>query len=216
MNNIRVLVACEESQLVTIAFRARGFDAFSCDIQDCSGGHPEWHIKDDVLAHLNDGWDLMIAHPPCTYLSYVGMRHWNKPGRAELRASGMKFFMQMVAAPINHIAVENPLGEPNKSYRKPDQTIHPYFFGDSALKRTCLWLKNLPRLEYSLHENMFYPRTGTDYPEPMAYLKTTGKAIHWTEYKHGGAVRSKSWRGIANAMAEQWGNYLLEARGVTE
>ena len=212
--NKRVLVACEESQVVTMAFRARGFEAFSCDVIEQSGGHPEWHIKDDVLKHLDDGWDLMIAHPPCTYLSYVGMRHWHKPGRAELRAQGMAFFMACVNAPIKHIAIENPLGEPSRAYRKPDQTIHPYFFGDKALKRTCLWLKNLPKLEYSLHDNMFWERTATDYPEPMAYLKTTGKAIHWTEYKHGSTIRSKSWDGISQAMAEQWGNYIQSEQGI--
>ena len=202
---MKVLVACEESQVVCKAFRDRGHEAYSCDTHDCSGGHPEWHIKDDVLKHLDDGWDLMVAHPPCTYLSYVGTRHWNKPGRAQLREDAMVFFMRFVNAPIEKICVENPLGYPCKVYRKQDQTIHPYFFGDKHLKRTCLWLKNLPRLIYQLQDDMFGERTASDKPEPMAYLKTTGKAIHWTEYSHGSVVRSKTFQGIAQAMAEQWG-----------
>ena len=97
---MRVLIACEESQRVCIAFRERGHEAYSCDVIDCSGGHPEWHIKDDVLKHLNDSWDLMIAHPPCTYLSYAGTRHWNKPGREELRKKAFEFFMMLYNANI--------------------------------------------------------------------------------------------------------------------
>lgn len=202
---MRVLIACEESQVVCKAFRNKGHEAYSCDTQDCSGGHSEWHIKDDVLRHLDDGWDLMIAHPPCTYLSYVGMRHWNKPGRAELREVAMKFFMEFIEAPIHRICVENPLGYASKAYRKYDQIIQPYYFGDRFLKRTCLWLKNLSKLSWQRHTDMFGEQTETKYPEPLGYLKTTGKAIHWTEYKHGSVVRSRTSQGIADAMADQWG-----------
>lgn len=200
---MRVLVACEFSGIVRDAFAKRGHDAWSCDLLPTE--RPGNHIQGDVLPHLNDGWDLMIAHPPCIYLSYVGNRWWNQPGRSELRDSAMRFFMALINAPIAKICVENPLGFPCKAYRNPDQKIHPYYFGDKQLKRTCLWLKNLPRLQWSMEDDLLGKATATDKPEPFCYLKTTGKPIHWTEYKHGGKTRSKSWEGIANAMADQWG-----------
>lgn len=200
---MKILVACEFSGIVREAFRKKGHDAWSCDFLDTE--IPGNHIKGDVLEILDDGWDLMIAHPPCTYLSYVGTRHWNKPGRAELRQGAMQLFMKFVDAPIERICVENPLGYPSQAYRQPDQTIHPYYFGDEYQKRTCLWLKNLPTLTYQLYDDMFGKRTATDKPKPIYFLKTTGKAIHWTEAVKGGKKRSKSWTGIADAMAEQWG-----------
>lgn len=206
---MKVLVACEESQTVCKAFRALGHEAYSCDILPCSGGHPEWHIQGDALIEAYSGkYDLMIAHPPCTYLSYVGNRHWNKPGRAELRQEAMDFFMQLVNAPIQHICVENPLGEPSRAYRKYDQMIHPYYFGDPYSKRTCLWLKNLPQLKYD-KDNVIKP-------EPLYKLKTNGKSINWVEGISGMSAterqkaRSKTFQGIANAMAEQWGGNLLK------
>ena len=147
---MRVLVACEESQEVCKAFRARGHEAYSCDIQECSGGYPEWHIQDDVLKHL-DGWDLIIAHPPCTYLSAVGTRHLYGGGyiHAERFNQGLKaadFFHKMLNAPCDKICVENPV--PFKIFGLPKYTqiIHPYYFGDPFDKRTCLWLKGLPNL----------------------------------------------------------------------
>jgi hypothetical protein len=203
---MKVLVACEESQTITIAFRNLGHEAYSCDINPCSGGHPEWHLQQDVVPLLTPEWDLMIAHPPCTYLSYVGTRHWNKPGRAELREKAMQFFMLFINEPIKRICVENPLGYPTKVYRKPDQTIHPYYFGDKDQKRTCLWIKNLPKLYWVWKDDMFYKQTAVEKPEPYCFLKTTGKPIYWTEYKHGSIVRSKTFPSIANAMAQQWGN----------
>jgi hypothetical protein len=187
------LVACEFSGIVRDAFIARGHDAVSCDILPTESPGP--HIEGDVLPHLNDGWDMMVAHPPCTYLSYVGNRHWNKPGRAELRSEGMAFFMAIWNAPIEKVAVENPYGEPCKVFRKPDQIIHPFYFGNNRMKKTCLWLRGLPPLAYLWGEA----------PKPLGYLKTTGKAIHWTEIMHGGKVRSKFSPFIAKAMAEQWG-----------
>jgi len=201
---MRFLNGCAKSVHLVEAFEAQGWDAWTCDILPSEGWHK--HIQDDVLKHLNDGWDLMIAHPPCTYLSYVGMRHWNKPGRAELREKAMAFFMEFMNAPIEKICVENPLGFAEKAYRKRDQIIQPYYFGDRYLKRTCLYLKGLPKLYWQPCDDMFGQKSATDYPEPMAYLKTTGKAIHWTEYMHGSEVRSRNFRGIAKAMAEQWGN----------
>ena len=202
---MKILIACEESQAVCIEFRKRGHEAFSCDILPCSGGKLEWHIQDDVLKHLNEGWDMMIAHPPCTYLSYVGMRHWNKPGRAEKREEAMKFFMSLINAPIEKICVENPLGYPSKVYRKPDETIHPYYFGEPFQKRTCLWLKNLPLLKWDKEKVVK--------PEPLYILKGKkgfGKKIHWVEGISGlrkeerQRARSKTFQGIAEAMATQW------------
>ncbi len=199
---MKVLVACEESQRVCIAFRERGHESYSCDILDCSGGHPEWHINDDVLKHLNDDWDIMIAHPPCTYLSYAGTRHWNQDGRAEKRELAMKFFMTLYNADIPKICVENPVGYPNTVFRKADQIIHPYYFGDSTMKRTCLWLKNLPKLDYS--------KTIIEQPKPIYIsngVKTKGKAIHFTEAQTSkqSIIRSRTFHVIARAMAEQWG-----------
>lgn len=202
---MKVLVACEESQAVTIAFRELGHEAYSCDVQPCSGGHPEWHLQQDVLPLLNEGWDLMIAHPPCTYLSYAANRVWNQDGRAELREDARLFFMQLYNAPINKIAVENPVGWMNTVFRKPDQIIHPYYFGDPHKKRTCLWLKGLEPLKW---EKGKYP-----IPEPLGYYQSgakKGKAIWYSDGAKGGKdrakIRSKTFEGIAKAMAMQWGS----------
>lgn len=235
---MNVLIACEESQEVCKAFRARGHRAFSCDIQECSGGHPEWHILGDALEALNppdgcfatqDGiththtqWDLLIAHPPCTYLSNVATRMYSlrcTPAekvtkRWEERARAAVFFMRFMLADIPMIAVENPVGFMNTAYRKADQIIHPYYFADGTddaenyhNKRTCLWLKGLPPLK----------KTAELPPPPPMYIcngeKSKGKRIGWTEGMrgiHGGQVerakaRSKTFPGIAKAMAEQWG-----------
>jgi hypothetical protein len=196
---MRVLVGCEESQTVCKAFRSRGHEAYSCDILPCSGGHPEWHLKMDVSEAIGlTRWDIGIFHPPCTYLSYVGTRHWNDPGREEFRNAAVEFFVSLYNAPIKNVCVENPLGYASKAFKKYDQIIHPYYFGDNAQKRTCLWLRGLPKL---IHPD---PKTLVK-PGPVYILKTNGKKIHWTEANHGGKVRSKFWPGIAQAMAEQWG-----------
>jgi hypothetical protein len=192
---MKVLVACEFSGVVRDAFSRRGHDAWSCDILPTES--PGNHIQDDVLKHLDEGWDLMIAHPPCTYLSYVGTRHWNLPGREQLRLAALGFFIKLYEANIPKVCIENPLGYASKAYKKYDQIIHPYYFGDSAQKRTCLWLRGLPLLAHP------DPRT-IEKPKAIYTLKTNGKKIHWTEANHGGKVRSKFWPGIAEAMAEQW------------
>lgn len=203
---MKILIACEESQTVCTAFRLLGHEAYSCDILPCSGGHPEWHIQDDVLKHLNNGWDMMIAHPPCTYLSYAGTGHWNKPGRAEKRDEAVTFFMSLINAPIEKICVENPLGYMSKVYRKYDQIIHPYYWGEQFQKRTCLWLKNLPLL--------LYDKTKAIKPKPLyTYTNKNGKKkrINWVDGLSGSTnaerqrIRSKTFQGIANAMALQWG-----------
>lgn len=228
---MRVLVACEESQRVCKAFRDRGHEAYSCDILEPSGGHPEWHILGDVLPILNgfcfvdtmdgrqhvipDRWDLIIAFPPCTYLTSAGTRHFsekcNSPEkiaqRVELRREAAEFFFKFINADCDRIAVENPVGYMNTYYRKPNQIIHPYYFGEPYQKRTCLWLKGLPKLE---------PTELLEKPKPMYYCKgekCNGNAINWCEGIRGtkggqsgrARERSKTFEGVALAMAQQWG-----------
>jgi hypothetical protein len=203
----RVLIACEESQTVCKAFRAKGFEAFSCDIQDCSGGHPEWHIKDDVIKHINAGWDLIIAHPPCTYLSKAGAR-WLYAGgnlnqqRLALGLAAKDFFNAMLKANAKHIAVENPT--PMKVYELPDHTqaIQPWQFGHAYSKRTLLWLKNLP---------MLVPTNIVKEHKPYLPSNTGGKK-RGHSYSIGVSKNakqsSKTFEGVAEAMAEQWGAVL--------
>jgi hypothetical protein len=205
---MRVLVACEHSGIVRDAFAKLGHDTWSCDVLPSM--RPGNHIQGDVRQVLNDGWDLMIAHPPCRYLSYAGMRYWHQPGRAEKRAEAMALFMELVNAPIHRICIENPRGYPNQAYRKPDQVIHPYYFGDPHLKRTCLWLKNLPLLWWQKDDDLFGKRTMIAKPEPIgvdsATSKYPGKRRHFTD----GATRnplerSRTFPAVAAAMATQWG-----------
>lgn len=192
---MRVLVACEESQTVCKAFRERGHEAYSCDIEPCSGGNPEWHIQDDVLNHLDDGWDLMIAHPPCTYISNMSNCRIKEPGRIELRIAGPEFFMIFTDTKIPMVAIENPRGLPERAWRRSDQIIQPYQFGHPASKATCLWLKNLPLLEPT---NIVEPIRKWDGKRWRTWvdLVKTDKAKN----------RSKTFPGIARAMAEQWGS----------
>ena len=210
---MKVLVACEESQRVCTAFRELGHEAYSCDIQECSGGHPEWHFQQDVLPLLKEQWDLIIAHPPCTYLTVTGNRWFNveKYGekaiqREREREAAADFFMEFINADCPRIAVENPVGYMSTHYRKPDQIIQPYWFGDRARKATCLWLKGLPKLVptnivdigetfnggYSVGASANYARD------------ENGKILRWSDPRTAKA-RSKTFPGIAKAMAEQWG-----------
>lgn len=215
---MNVLVACEESQEVCKAFRERGHRAFSCDIQECSGGHPEWHICGDVLQVINGDcwfttcdlhthtqagpWDLIIAHPPCTDLAVSGARHFEKKQKDGRQQKSIVFFMQMALARCDRIAVENPVSIMSSAWRKPNQIIQPYQFGDPHRKATCLWLKGLP------------PLTPTQIVEPQlkSYVCKNGKTATFdvTFTKGGGGIqraklRSKTYPGIAKAMAEQWG-----------
>lgn len=203
-----VLVACEESQTVCKAFRERGHEAYSCDIQPCSGGHPEWHIRGDVIPLLNDKWDLIIAHPPCTYLTVTGNRWFNVDRygekalkRLEERNKAVNFFLQIINADCEKICVENPVGIMSTIYRKPTQIIQPYQFGESFSKKTCLWLRGLPDL---VPTNIVYPgvrkkfKSGKTMPEWYANLWNLPPAERAKE-------RSKTFPGIAKAMAEQWG-----------
>lgn len=195
---MRILIACEESQAVCKAFREKGHEAYSCDILPCSGGHPEWHIQGDVLEQLDKGWDMMIAHPPCTYLSNVAAPILFKGGvlnkeRYKKGMSGKRFFMKLYNSKIPKICVENPT--PSKIYKLPpySQAIQPCEHGEPFKKRTCLWLKNLPLLT----------------PTKIIKGEPTTKAGNWYN-KCGKGVsrsvaRSRTFPGIAKAMAEQWG-----------
>ena len=215
---MKVLLACEESQAVCKEFRKRGHEAYSCDILDQSGGHPEWHIKGDVLEVINDGWDMMIAFPPCTHLAVSGAAWFEEKRKDGRQQEGIDFFMEMVNAPIEKIAIENPIGIMSNIYRKPDQIIHPYYFGDEAQKSTCLWLKNLNPLFHQKEPDLFSDKithvgkgefyigirrkTGEIYKQPKWFADAFLKSKTKEEVGH---IRSKTFPGIAKAMAEQWG-----------
>lgn len=202
---MRVLVACEESQRVCIEFRRLGHEAYSCDIEPCSGGHPEWHLQQDVTQLLKMKWDMIIAFPPCTYLSNAGAKHlWKghklNQERYEKGLSAKEFFMQFYNSDCEKIAIENPT--PSKIYELPEksQVIQPYQFGHPYTKRTQLWLKGLPLLE------------PTEIVEPIATWCPSGSYSHKHEDKHRGMFttdraknRAKTFEGVAKAMAEQWG-----------
>lgn len=203
---MKVLIACEFSGIVRDAFTAKGHDAWSCDILPTE--RPGNHYQGDVREMLSDGWDLMIGHPPCTYLSFAGNRHWEQPGRARKRLEALDFFLNLWEAPIEKICLENPLGIASSVINKNHQIIEPFYFGDDARKRTCLWLKNLPPLKYSLKSNLFETATAVPPPAPH-HISISGKAIHFTEAIIGfgsdsGKSRSKTFQGIANTMAAQW------------
>ena len=228
---MNVLIACEASQTVCKEFRALGHEAYSCDIEPCYGGHPEWHIQKDVLkiiehrsvsfftqngkCHTVDKWDLIIAHPPCTYLSNAATRSHSLKGstleqinsRTEKRIKAQEFFMRFANVNCKKVAIENPVGVMNTVYRKPDQIIEPYQFAESeddkenyVTKRTCLWLKGLKPLQGN----------GLDKPNNAELYGrwSNGKARCWNDIqgqKNKATVRSKTFLGIAKAMAEQWG-----------
>lgn len=208
---MKILIACEESQAVCIAFRNKGHEAYSCDIQECSGGHPEWHIQDDVLAQLDKGWDMMIGHPPCTYLSYAATSSWNNAGRLQKRLDALVFFAKLWEATIPKICLENPSGCASPTIAKYTQQIQPWMFGDAESKRTWLWLKNLPQLIHIKEDTLFDTHTHTQ-PKIYGYYKRgkkKGCPIYGNNYlkfsEDKGKIRSKTFPGIANAMAEQWG-----------
>lgn len=205
-------MACEYSGIVRDAFAARGHDAWSCDLLPTERlGN---HIHGDVTKVLGDGWDLMVAHPPCTYLSYAGngwldeTKYGNKATeRIALRDDALKFFMSLLNAPIEKICVENPRGYPMK-FVKPSQIVHPYYFGDSDKKTTCFWLKNLPKLVHIDGDDLFDKNTHADEPKPI-FTDKSGKKRYFTDSLSPGPnrwkIRSKTFQGIANAMASQWG-----------
>lgn len=201
---MKVLIACEFSGIVREAFKAKGHDAWSCDLLPTE--IPGQHIQGDVLEILNDGWDMMIAHPPCTYLSYAGTRSWNYPGRCQKRLEALDFFRQLWEAPIGKICIENPKGCASPTITKYTQEIQPFYFGDREQKATWLWLKNLNPLRHQSSDTLFENKTHTDKPEP-SYIKPDGTPRFFTaginkDRQHN---RSRFFPGIANAMAEQWG-----------
>jgi len=231
---MKILVACEESQAVTKELRKLGHRAYSCDLLPCSGGHPEWHFKQDVFKIIEDRggrlqngkyyrskkkWDMMIAHPPCTYIAVSGAQwyyhpddkhlptvsrrpHPKYPNRAFDREDALRFFIALIEAPIDKIAVENPIGIISSRYRKPDQIVQPYMFGDEATKTTCLWTKNLPKLKptkmVGKGERIQF-KSGKS--QPKWYSDAFVKAKTPEERR---TMRSKTFPGIAKAIAEQW------------
>lgn len=193
---MKVLVACEYSGTVRDAFRAKGHDAYSCDILPTLGSD-EYHIQDDVFNHLDEGWDLMIAHPPCTYLTVAGNRWYAND--TEKQNEGLEFVLQLAEANIPKIAIENPIGRLSTLWRKPDQIIQPYDYGHDASKATCLWLKGLPRL------------VATNTVPVTWHTFASGKRWSKWYYEIGNLkgeertmARNKTFSGIASAMAEQW------------
>lgn len=201
---MRILLACEESQAVCIEFRRLGHKAFSCDTQPCSGGHPLWHIQCDLFEIIDLKWDMMIAFPPCTHLAVSGAAWFEEKIKDGRQQEGIDFFNKIIQAPIEKIAVENPIGIMSNLYRKPDQIIHPFYFGDPEPKATCLWLKNLPKLQHFPQDDLFNKKT---WVEPEYIISSTGKkysAVHWSG-GGSGKERSKTYPGVAQAMAEQWG-----------
>lgn len=220
---MKVLVACEESQRVCIAFRKRGHEAYSCDILPCSGGHPEWHIQDNVLKHLDRGWDLIIAHPPCTHLAVSGARYFKIKRDDGRQRKAIEFFAKMLQAPCPKLAVENPVGIISGNYIKqwfPDlaekygfpqkysQAIQPYEYGHPVSKKTCLWLKGLPLLAPT---NVVEPEKKHSKGKSGGYSGASWyatdkneKILSWNNPQTA-IIRSKTFEGIAEAMAEQWG-----------
>jgi hypothetical protein len=197
---VKVLIACEESQAVCKAFRKLKHEAYSCDIQDCSGGHPEWHIKEDAIKILySDNWDLVIAHPPCTYLANAGVQHLHKdPTRWDKLKEAKNFFMKFYNYK-GRIAIENSVPHKYAGLPSYNQIVQPYYFGDTASKRICLWLKDLPQLKPTKMVN-----------RGEKYIDKNGKSNgpKWYVYakiKDRGKIRSKTFPGFAEAMASQWG-----------
>jgi site-specific DNA-cytosine methylase len=221
----KILIACEESQATTIAFRKLGHEAFSCDLLPCSGGHPEWHYQCDIFEVINKGWDLMIAHPPCTFLTGSGVM-WlshpedthlpfeerrpnpHYPNRRQDMLDSVEFIKALYNCSIQHVVIENPVGLLSSKWKKPNQIIQPYMFGDEATKTTCLWLKNLPPLlptkivgkgeRYEWVDG----KSGKLKSQPLWYYKALSQAKTKQERQ---TLRSKTFQGMAEAFASQWG-----------
>lgn len=231
---MKILVACEESQIVTTELRKLGHEAFSNDIQETSGNNPEWHLQMDVFKAINlDQWELMIAFPPCTHLACAGGVHFEKKRNSGEQKKAIEFVFKLMTSKIEKIAIENPVGILSSDWyikmhfpdllikypmlnmpRKPDQIIQPYYFGDKKRKYTCLWLKNLQKLTWTRTNNLFEQSTLVTPEEPKytmirkgAYRTGTTRKIYWQEClskKDRGKIKSKTFPGIAKAMATQW------------
>lgn len=204
---MRILVGCEESQAVTIEFRKLGYEAYSCDILPCSGGRPEWHIKEDVLKVIDKGWDMLIAFPPCTHLALSGSQHWPQKQKDGRQQKAIDFFMSLVKAPIEKICIENPMSIMSTVYRKPDQIIQPWQYGHEAQKTTCLWLKNLNKLEPT---NIVSKGEFIEFVSKKGIKKRQPKWYANTSTKNRGHLRSKTYKGIAEAMAKQFTKPLIQ------
>lgn len=199
---MRVLVACEFSATVRDAFRARGFDAWSCDLLPTEGD-PRWHIQGDALAvAYGHHWDLLIAHPPCNHLAASGAQYWPAKRADGRQFAAASFFLRLYDAPCPHVAIENPVGFIGTVFRKADQIVQPWQFGDAFNKKTCLWLRNLPPLKPT---NVVEPthNWGTNSYRGGSRKKSALPSLKW-----GSQDRAKSFRGIAEAMADQWGHHL--------
>lgn len=242
---MKILVACEESQAVTIELRRLGHEAYSCDIIECSGGHPEWHIKDDVLKYINgdqaifwtmDGvghitpakWDMIIAFPPCTHLAVSGAAWFEKKREDGRQREGIEFFCKFLKANCDRVAIENPVGIISGDYIpkwfpdlaekynlpiKPTQVVQPFEYGHAAKKTTCLWLRGLPPLTPTnvVDPGEFYIHNGKKYSKGASAdmaRDENGKIISWNDPRTA-KIRSKTYEGIAKAMAEQWAGEAL-------
>lgn len=207
IKKLRVLVACEESQAVCIAFRNKGHEAYSCDILPCSGGHPEWHFQQDVFEVINQGWDMMIAHPPCTWLCQAMRTNAARKDRPNItpifffeRDKAFNFFMDLYNSKIEKIAIENPIGYINGKFRKPNQIIRPWMFGHPYRKDVCLWTKNLPLLK------------------PTNIVEGRKKLDFWSTNRNpnGVSLKSKTFPGIADAFATQYSAFFKSGLSVNE
>ena len=190
---MKILVACEESQAVTIEMRRLGHEAYSCDIEPCSGGHPEWHLQVDALELLKMKWDMILAFPPCTHLAVSGARYFEQKRKDGRQQAGIDFFMRFANADCPKIAIENPVGIMSSVWRKPDQIIQPWQFGHGETKKTCLWLKGIPLL---VPTNIVDGREQRIWKMPPSEDRAKNRA--------------KTFPGIARAMAEQWAGDIRE------
>ncbi len=223
MKKIRILVACEESQATTKAFRDLGYEAFSCDLLPSSGGHPEWHYQCDIFEIINNGWDLMIAHPPCTFLAGSSVQwlshpedkelpfderrpHPKYPNRRQDMLDSVEFVKALYDAPIKHIVIENPVGLLSSRWKKPTQIVQPYMFGDEATKTTCLWIKNLPNL---IPTNVVGKGERTVFSSGKSHPKWYSDALKNAKTKEERqTLRSKTFDGMAKAFAKQWSEFI--------
>jgi hypothetical protein len=221
MRKLRGIIACEESQTVCKAFRERGFETWSCDILPASGGHPEWHIQRDfidIYEDVEERIDFIIAFPPCTHLASSGAQWFEEKKKDGRQQDGIDFFMLFAEMNVKYKAIENPVGIMSTVYRKPDQIVQPYWFGDEVRKTTCLWLYNLPPLEptnmVGQGEDYFWTdkKTGKQKRQPKWYAETGLKNINSPEERM--KARSKTFPGIANAMADQWSKHILKMEGL--
>lgn len=198
---MKVLIACEESQTVCKEFRRIGHEAYSCDILPCSGGHPKWHLRRDVIPLLEEEWDMIIAFPPCTHLAVSGARWFEQKRKDGRQKQGIDFFMNFAHCKCEKVAIENPVGIMSSEWRKPDQMIQPWQFGDEYQKTTCLWLRGLPLLKPTniVSKGQFIThKSGKVKPKWYADAFKLPPAQR-------ARVRGKTFPGIARAMAEQWG-----------